>query len=111
MTSQPFLQLEDDERPSYGPHVFVTPSNAFTSFHQDNYGSVDSIHYCHSGVNEVVMLPRLSKDDKVKALNIYFEKVLLFGKEKKLVEATSLNVLVSLPHADENVSFLTNCLC
>ena len=57
------------------------------------------------------MLPRLSKDDKVKALNIYFEKVFLSGKEKKLVEATSLNVLVSLPHADENVSFLTNCLC
>ena len=69
------LQLMENEKVSYGPHVFVAQATSFTAFHQDCYGTVDSVHYCHSGCNEVVMLPSLNKAEKLKALEILFKHV------------------------------------
>ena len=69
------LQLTNTEKVSYGPHVFVAPTTSFTSFHQDCYGTVDSVHHCHSGCNEIVMLPRLNQAKKLEALDILFEHV------------------------------------
>ena len=66
------MQLEKDERPRLGPLFFVMLTTAFTGFHQDLFGSVDSVHYCHSGCNEVVMLCRLDQTEKLDALEILF---------------------------------------
>eukprot|EP00980_Cylindrotheca_fusiformis_P021651 scaffold8505_cov130-Cylindrotheca_fusiformis.AAC.17 len=57
-------------RPFMGPNLYVTPPAAFTHFHQDGHGTVDSGHLCLSGYNEVVMLRRLTERHKKHALMI-----------------------------------------
>lgn len=46
-------------RPFFGPNLYLTVPGAFTGFHMDGNGTVDSGHSCISGPNEVVMLRRL----------------------------------------------------
>ena len=50
--------------------MYVTPPAAFTHFHQDGHGTVDSGHLCLSGYNEVVILRRLTERHKKHALMI-----------------------------------------
>ena len=97
-------KLEEDERPAFGPLVFVASPNAFTGFHQDMYGTVDSVHYCHSGCNEVVMLRRLTDAQKKDAMQILFSKS---PGDAAASDATT-NVLTVLPHSPRSVS-LAGC--
>ena len=53
-----------------GPNMYVTPPAAFTHFHQDGHGTVDSGHLCLAGYNEVVILRRLTERHKKHALMI-----------------------------------------
>lgn len=50
--------------------MYITPPAAFTHFHQDGFGTVDSGHLCLTGYNEVVMLRRLPEEHKRNAANI-----------------------------------------
>jgi len=50
--------------PAVGPNIYVTPCGAFTAFHQDGHGTIDSGHTCLSGFNEVIMFRRMSQDLK-----------------------------------------------
>ena len=93
-------KLEEDEQPDLGPHVFVAASNSYTGFHQDLYGTVDSVHYCHTGFNEVVMLGRLSDAQKMEAIWILFSQAHSKSDAKKFV----LNVLSDLTHSSTSVS-------
>ncbi len=70
------------------PNLYVTPPGAFTHFHQDGYGTVDSGHLCLSGYNEVVMLRRLDERHKKNALDILKSK------------DCDYDALYGLPHAD-----------
>ncbi len=58
-----------------GPNMYLTPPGAFTSFHQDGHGTVDSGHTCIAGYNEVVMLRRLPEDHKCNAIRYMSKKV------------------------------------
>ena len=97
-------KLEEDEKPDLGPHVFVAASNSYTGFHQDLYGTVDSVHYCHTGCNEVVMLGRLSDAQKMEAMRILFSQ----GHSKSGAKKFALNVLSDLPHSPTSVSKMSS---
>ena len=97
-------KLEEDEKPDLGPHVFVAASNSYTGFHQDLYGTVDSVHYCHTGCNEVVMLGRLSDAQKMEAMRILFSQAHSKSDAKKF----ALNVLSDLPHSPTSVSKMSS---
>lgn len=60
--------------PSLGPNLYVTPANAFTVFHEDGCGTVDSGHQVLSGYNRVIMLGRLTGTLRRKAQDIIFRK-------------------------------------
>ena len=47
-------------RPMVGPNVYVAPPGAFTAFHLDGGGTIDSGHQTVTGLNEVYMLRRLA---------------------------------------------------
>ena len=97
-------KLEEDEKPDLGPHVLVVASNSYTGFHQDLYGTVDSVHYCHTGCNEVVMLGRLSDAQKMEAMKILFSQ----GHSKSGAKKFALNVLSDLPHSPTSVSKMSS---
>ncbi|KAL7579289.1 hypothetical protein ACA910_013969 [Epithemia clementina (nom. ined.)] len=59
--------LPKSARPFMGPNLYVTPGGAYTHFHQDGNGTVDSGHCCLAGYNEVVMLRRLPERHKAEA--------------------------------------------
>ena len=104
------FQLPINQHPDFGPHAFVGPSTAFTAFHQDCYGTVDSVHYCHSGCNEVVMLKRLTHAEKLDAMKILFNCV----RKDLDADKASLNVITEGPHGPKSVSspnqFFTWCM-
>jgi hypothetical protein len=50
--------------------AYITPPGAFTHFHQDGNGTVDSAHIVLEGYNEVVMLRRLPEEHKWRAVSI-----------------------------------------
>jgi hypothetical protein len=52
------IQLPEQCRRKLGPYLYHTPPGTFTQLHQDGNGTVDSLHYCHKGFNEVLMMPR-----------------------------------------------------
>ena len=76
------------------PNLYITPPAAFTHFHQDGFGTVDSGHLCLSGYNEVVMLRRLPEDHKRNALNFLHDHKR--SKDFKNSDA----FLYGLPHSD-----------
>ena len=84
--------------------MFVAASNSYTGFHQDLYGTVDSVHYCHTGCNEVVMLGRLSDAQKMEAMRILFSQ----GHSKSGAKKFALNVLSDLPHSPTSVSKMSS---
>jgi hypothetical protein len=57
-------------RPFMGPNLYITPPGAFTWFHEDGHGTVDSGHQCLAGRNEVVMLRRMDEAHKAAALRM-----------------------------------------
>lgn len=57
-------------RPPIGPNLYLTPPGAFTWFHEDGHGTVDSGHQCLRGRNEVVMLKRMDAEQKTEALKV-----------------------------------------
>jgi len=63
-TFSPRLQMSAGSCPAVGPNIYVTPCGAFTAFHQDGHGTIDSGHTCLSGFNEVIMFRRMSQDLK-----------------------------------------------
>lgn len=92
-------------RPFMGPNMYVTPPAAFTHFHQDGHGTVDSGHLCISGYNEVVLLRRLTERHKKHALMILTGD---FGGENKRKGQKSRSAyfdgLYQEPHGDLLVS-------
>ena len=97
-------KLKEDENTGLGPHVFVDASNSYTGFYQDLYGTVDSVHYCHSGCNEVVILGRLSDTQKMEAMRILFSQ----AHSKSDAQKFALNVLSDLTHSSTSVSKLSS---
>lgn len=85
--------VNSNGRPFMGPNCYITPPAAFTHFHQDGHGTVDSGHCCLSGFNEVVMLRRLPERHKRHALRF------LTGTYKKNSGST-FEALYNLPHGD-----------
>ena len=80
-------------RPFMGPNLYIAPPGAFTHFHQDGHGTVDSGHFCMSGFNEVVITRRLTERSKRHALRI------LTGADKN-PKGQTFEGLYDLPHAD-----------
>ena len=76
-----------------GPNLYVTPGGAYTHFHQDGNGTVDSGHYCLSGYNEVVMLRRLPERHKAEAARL-------------LPNRGCYDALYKFPHENGQVRFL-----
>jgi len=85
-----------------GPNLYITPPSAFTHFHQDGFGTVDSGHLCLAGYNEIVMLRRLPLYHKVKAMNILTSRY--FSNDPTMPQYDGLH---KLPHGSDNVSSLT----
>jgi hypothetical protein len=83
-------------RPFMGPNMYITPPAAFTHFHQDGHGTVDSGHLCIHGYNEIIMLRRLTERHKKHALWI------LSGKPTDASDANPsyFDGLYSEPHGD-----------
>jgi hypothetical protein len=75
--------------------LYITPPAAFTHFHQDGFGTVDSGHLCLSGYNEVVMLRRLDDRHKQKALQILNKYC---GRNED--DIPEYDALYGLPHSD-----------
>ena len=90
-----------------GPNLYVTPPRAFTHFHQDGHGTVDSGHVCITGYNEVVILRRLTERHKKHAL------WLLTGNQadQKSKNPIHFDGLYEEPHGDGLVRSLGNILC
>jgi hypothetical protein len=52
--------LPEDSRRALGPNAYISAPDAYTHFHRDGHGTVDSGHFVVSGYNEVVILRRLT---------------------------------------------------
>ena len=85
-----------------GPNMYITPPAAFTHFHQDGHGTVDSGHLCIKGYNEVVMLRRLTERHKKHALWILTGN----AKDSENPRPTYFDGLYEVPHGDQLVSRL-----
>ena len=57
-------------RPAMGPLLYAAAVGCFTQFHLDGYGSVDAMHLCVTGYNEVIVLGRLVRHEMIAALMI-----------------------------------------
>jgi hypothetical protein len=57
-------------RTMMGPNVYIVPPGAFTWFHIDGGGPVDSGHQALTGLNEVYMLRRLGPSDNQAAVDL-----------------------------------------
>jgi hypothetical protein len=53
-----------------GPLMYVGVGRAYTSFHEDGSGTVDSGHLCLCGFNEVIILRRLEGREREEAARI-----------------------------------------
>lgn len=91
-----------------GPNLYLTPPGAFTHFHQDGHGTVDSGHQCLAGYNEVVMLRRLPDARKKHSLELLHQWGNGDDKERQGKDniERSYDALYSLPHGDENVGYV-----
>jgi len=89
-------QVATSARPFMGPNLYLTPPGAFTHFHQDGHGTVDSGHQCLAGYNEVVMLRRMSEDRKLHSLEILNESCVRREGDR------GYDAMYGLPHGDEN---------
>jgi len=92
--------VTSNARPFMGPNMYLTPPAAFTHFHQDGHGTVDSGHLCLSGYNEVVILRRLTERHKKHALMILTSD---FETNKEISHEsfpTYFDGLYQEPHAD-----------
>lgn len=95
-------QVTSTARPFMGPNLYVTPPAAFTHFHQDGHGTVDSGHLCLRGYNEVVILRRLTERHKQHSLMILTGN--LGGNKKQKSFPTYFDGLYQEPHGDLLVS-------
>jgi len=84
-------------RPFMGPNMYITPPAAFTHFHQDGHGTVDSGHFCLKGYNEVILLRRLTERHKKHALMILTGNFLNNGDKTH----DYFDALYQVPHGDE----------
>ena len=80
-----------------GPNGYICPGGGFTQIHEDGFGTVDSGHSCHHGINEVVMLRRLPSCHKQNALHHIQTK----RQSKNASES-----LFKLPHDDSRSELL-----
>lgn len=78
-----------------GPNLYITPPLSFTHFHQDGFGTVDSIHVCLSGYNEVVIVRRMTEERKKHALYL-----LSRGDRCDIPTHRTYDGLYDLPHGD-----------
>jgi hypothetical protein len=65
--------LRHEARPYMGPDIFLGVPGAYTRFHVDGAGTVDSGHWCISGFNEVIMfrkLPEKKQADLLRFLGV-----------------------------------------
>jgi hypothetical protein len=85
--------------------MYITPPAAFTHFHQDGHGTVDSGHLCINGYNEVVMLRRLTERHKKHALLILTGNRKAAGKQEQ--RQRYFDGLYQEPHGDGLVSSLS----
>lgn len=53
-----------------GPMFYIGTGGAFTSFHEDGVGAVDSVHLNITGCNEVIILRRLTGEQREHASQI-----------------------------------------
>jgi hypothetical protein len=84
--------------------MYVTPPAAFTHFHQDGHGTVDSGHLCLKGYNEVVMLRRLTERHKKHALMILTGDLENHGKKEDTDHPPRyFDGLYQEPHGDKLV--------
>lgn len=72
-----------------GPNYYITVPHAFTALHEDGHGTVDSMHCCLGGHNEVVMVRRMNESYKK---HVY--EILTNGMEDG-------NSMHHLPHNEE----------
>jgi hypothetical protein len=79
--------------PYYRPNFYISVPQAFTQFHQDGFGTVDSGHLCLSGYNEIVILDRIPEEHKRNALDI-------FQNPKKNKGSRRFDGMYGLPHCD-----------
>lgn len=71
--------------------MYISPGGAFTHFHLDGHGTVDSGHYVVDGFNEVVILSRLPERHKFNAVDIMNNTL-----------KSNYSPLYNLPHNDNN---------
>ena len=84
--------------------MYITPPAAFTYFHQNGHGTVDSGHWCLSGYNEVVMLRRLTERHKKHALMILTGNLDNYEKSSKAdLPPKYFDGLYQEPHGDKLV--------
>jgi len=82
--------------PDMGPNLYRTRPGAFTTFHQDGHGTVDSGHLSVEGYNQVVMLRRMDATHKTHALHI------LSGADRRKDIQITAQTLYIEPH-DDNI--------
>lgn len=71
------LQATARDLDSFGPLIYAGVGGAFTPFHEDGLGTVDSGHLCLTGYNDVVILRRLqgvARKDAANKLGISLDK-------------------------------------
>jgi len=90
-----------------GPNLYKTPPGAFTHFHQDGHGTVDSGHLNIEGFNEVVMMRRMDELHKRHALH------LLTCSDRRKGAPLNYDALYGLPHHDvsDNSIILVTVKC
>eukprot|EP00956_Cyclotella_meneghiniana_P018990 scaffold32176_cov58-Cyclotella_meneghiniana.AAC.1 len=65
--------IPESDRPDMGPLMFITTSGPVTSAHLDGKGTIDSIHCCIEGLNEVLIFRRLEYNDSLKLMAQLFK--------------------------------------
>lgn len=81
-------------RPFLGPNMYVGPEGAHTWFHCDGRGTVDSLHTCISGENDVIIFKRLSRTNNHAVLRA------LASESGAKTDAADVTIAL-LPHDDQ----------
>ncbi len=94
------LQATARDLDSFGPLIYAGVGGAFTPFHEDGLGTVDSGHLCLTGYNDVVILRRLEGDARKDAAD---KLGFLLGQRPNVMGAS--NNLFSWPTKEKIESF------